>query len=214
MKKIIWIAAAGLLAIPANSQDKNGWGTEKSYLAVSAGVAVPILCYGSKNTGNPNAGFAKPGFSIDLSYAYRFNNTIGVAGSVFYAFNNAGSSAVKAVSSPGSYRLIGLLAGPVLSRNFSDRWAGDIKFLAGVSRSMTPELQYGDGTLLNDHSVNAFTWGGGIALRYKLSGNTFLQLKTDHVNLKPKFRMQAGETGKNEQHIVLMNVDAGVGWKF
>jgi hypothetical protein len=68
--------------------------------------------------------------------------------------------------------------------------------------------------LLNDYNVNAFTWGGGVALRYKLSGNTFLQLKTDHINLKPKFKMQAGETGRSEQHIVLMNVDAGVGWKF
>jgi hypothetical protein len=214
MKKLFLITAAGLLALPILSQEKTGWGNERSYLVVSAGVAVPILCYGSKNVNNPNAGFAKPGFSIDLNYSYRFNNTIGIAGTVFYAFNKAGSAAVKAVSSPGSYRLVGLLAGPVLSRNFSDRWAGDIKFIAGITRSMTPELQYGDQILLDDHSVNAFTWSGGIALRYNLSGNTFLQLKTDHINLKPKFKLQAGESGRNEQHIVLMNVDAGVGWKF
>lgn len=214
MKKCFLITGASLFAIPVLSQEKAVWGNERSQLVVSAGVAVPILCYGSRNVNNPNAAFAKPGFSIDVSYAYRFNNTLGVGGTVFYAFNKAGNTEVKAVSSPSSYRLFGLLAGPVVSRNFSDRWAGDIKFMAGLTRSMNPELQYGDQILLNDHNVNAFTWGGGIAFRYNLSGKTFLQLKADHINLKPKFNMQTGEPGRNEQHIVLMNADAGLGWKF
>ncbi len=37
MKKLFLITAVGLLSIPVMSQEKTGWGNERSYLVVSAG---------------------------------------------------------------------------------------------------------------------------------------------------------------------------------
>ena len=215
MKKKLSVCLIVVLSVLSTAAQKNDIAEgRRSYLAISAGLAVPIMCYASKDVNNPDAGFAKPGFSIDLGYAYRFNNTVGVTGSVFYMINKAGSGNVKAVSSPGSFRVLGLMAGPMLTANFSNRWAGDVKFLAGIAKTMTPELQYQDETLLNRYSATAFTWGGTAGLRYDLNDHTFLNLQAGHINLKPQFKKKAGETGKSEQHIVLMNFDAGVGLKF
>ena len=212
-KKLSFWLIAAMYVFSAAAQKNDIVEGRRSYLVINAGVAVPIMCYASKDVNNPDAGFAKPGFSIDLGYAYRFNKTLGITGSVFYTINKAGSSNVKAITSPGTFRVFGLMAGPVLTANFSDRWAGDVKFLAGIAKTMTPELQYRDETLLNRYGATAFSWGGTAGLRYDLNKHTFLNLQAGHINLKPQFKKKAGETGKGEQHIVLMNFDAGVGWK-
>ncbi len=213
MKKILLLAMFSSLGVMLAAQEKAGPGKERSMISVNAGIAVPIMCYASNEVNNPDAGFAKPGFIFDFAYAYRFNNTVGLTGSFFYSWNKAGGNGMKAISSPGSYRMIGFLAGPLLNHNFSGRWEGDIRFLAGVSRVFTPALQQGDALWLDKHEATAFTWGGGIGLRYNLDGNAFLQLKADHTNLKPKFNPSTAR-GKGDQHIVLMNFDAGVGVRF
>lgn len=205
-------AVMSFLAVPAQKNDFTEG--RRSSLAFSAGVAVPIMCYADKDVNDPDAGFAKPGFIFDLAYAYRFSNTVGITGSLFYSWNKAGNNTVKAVSSPGSYRMFGLMAGPLFARHFSNRWEGDIRLLAGFSRVFTPALQQGDALWLDTHEKTAFTWGGGIGLRYNFEGNAFLQLKAEHTNLKPQFSKTNGLAGKNNQHIVLMNFDAGVGVKF
>jgi hypothetical protein len=214
MKKSLIFVLTVLWIIPAMPQEKTGGQHERSLLTLSAGVAVPIMCYASKDINDPFAGFAKPGFTIDISYDYRLSNTMGVAGTVFYTFNKTGSDVVSAVSSPGSYRVFGFLAGPVLFRNIADRLSGDIRLMAGLARAMTPELEQRDQTILNRHSAGSFAWKGGIGMRYELGGKTFLRLSSDYMDLKPKFKMKPGETGKNEQHIVQIMVDAGFGWKF
>lgn len=213
-KKLSFWLIAAMSVFSATAQKNVITEGRRSYLVINAGVAVPIMCYASKDVNNPDAGFAKPGFNFDLGYAYRFNNTAGITGSVFYTINRAGSGDVKAVSTPGSFRVVGLMAGPVLTANFSGRLTGDIKFIAGIAKTFTPELQYGDETLLNRRNATAFTWGGTAGLRYDLNGHTFLNLQAGHINLKPQFKKKAGETGKSEQHIVLMNFDAGLGLKF
>jgi len=200
--------------MPVMAQGKNGWQNESSYFSFSAGVSVPIMCYASSNVNNKDAGFAKPGFSFNISYAYRFGNYGGVAGSVFYGLNKAGSSSVKTLSTPGSYRYFGLMAGPLLTKNFSSRWEGDARFLGGIGRLYTPRLVQGDAAVLEEKQATAFVWGGGLGMRYNLSDNTFLTFRTDHLNMQPQLKLKPGETGKTEQHIVLINVDAGIGFRF
>jgi len=212
-KILCWLATV-LLSYPVIAQETKRLEGERSFLSFHAGVSFPIICYGSSDINSSTAGFAKPGFIFDLGYVYRFNTNLGVTGSLFYCSNKAGNNNVQASSSPGSYRFFGILAGPFITKNLASRWDGDIRLLAGVARVLTPNLRHEGETILNENKATAFTWGGGLAIRYQLSDKSFLSLKTDHINLKPQFNLKPGETGKGEQHIVVMNVDAGIGLKF
>jgi len=68
--------------------------------------------------------------------------------------------------------------------------------------------------VLEEKQATTFVWGGGLGMRYNLSDNTFLTFRTDHLNMQPQLKLKPGETGKTEQHIVLINVDAGIGFRF
>jgi hypothetical protein len=206
----LWLIA-GLVAIETSGQETKAPAKERSFLAFSAGVSVPILCYGSSNISKNTSGFAKAGFTLDLSYGYRFGQNLGVAGMLFYSSNNTGRNVVQA-SGNGRFRYMGLLAGPMLSAKFSEKAYGDIRFVAGIARAWSPQLSYNGETILNRDASTTFAWSAGAGFRYNLSGKTFLQIKADHAQLKPPFRGPAtGENVKNEQHIVVMNFDAGIG---
>jgi hypothetical protein len=214
MKKLLFSIVLCLPLMPVTAQEDGKSEVNRSSVMISAGITVPILCYGSSNVKKESSGFARPGFTIDIQYAYRLGNHAGVAGMLYYCTNRAGKGSIPGLSSTGTYRFAGFMAGPFVSSTAGNRWEAALKLMAGEAKAFTPRLQYGEDMLLNKESAACFAWGGGLALRYGLSDRTFLQLKTDHLNMKPQFARKPGEPGKTEQHIVVMNVDAGIGWRF
>lgn len=213
MRKIVPVFAAAFLLIPALLHaQKKYWKQERSQFSVNAGVSLPLLCYGSDDAGDRDAGFAKPGFRFDVSYGYRFVREAGLAAQFFWSNNKAGNGTVKAEK--GQYSYYGLLAGPLLTLKLSDSWSTDFRFLAGIAGVQTPRLLQGNTVWLNDHSVSCFAWGGGMAFRYHLSGTSFLRLEAGHINMKPQFSLRPGDSSKGEQHILDLQINAGLGWKF
>lgn len=206
MISVMWIASTTAQETKSNYN--------RSFFSVNAGVSVPFLCYGSADINKNTSGFAGLGFTIDISYVYRFSKHTGAAGTVYYCSNKIGSNNVTVLSSSHSYRFFGIMMGPAIIPDLSNRWTLGIAPMAGVARVLTPKLLLQDETLLGENQKTCFAWGSSLALRYHLSGNSFLQLKTDHLNMKPQFKLKAGDAGKGEQHIVVMNVDAGIGWEF
>lgn len=151
MKKILLWIIAGLPFIPISTQETKAGEKEKSFFVFNAGISVPIICYASSDINKKTAGFAKVGFTVDISYAYRVSTNAGVTGSVFYCANRAGSKTVTAPLSPGSYRFFGCMAGPFVTKNFATRWDADFKMLAGVARVLTPKLQQQDEIVLDEN---------------------------------------------------------------
>lgn len=212
MKKQLLLVAAGFICFPILLQAQVKWRQERSLFFVNAGLSLPILCYHGDDVNNRDDGFAKAGFRLDVSYGYRFTREAGISAMLFWANNKAGNNVMKAEK--GNYSYYGLLVGPQLTLPFSGSWSTDFRFLAGIAGVQTPLLRQGTNTWLNEHSVSSFAWGGGMALRYQLNGNSWLRFEAGHINMKPQFSLPAGDASKGEQHIVDVNFNAGIGWRF
>lgn len=197
-----------ILALRGLAQDNV---VNRSMISFNAGVSIPIMCFASDNYYNTAAGYARPGFTFDLTYGYRFWENLGIAGSIFFSGNNVKTGIVEAPGKPG-YKYYGLLIGPMATKDFSSQWSGDIRFLAGVSKVHVPKLIYAETTVMNADKAVAFTWTAGAGVRYNFSGNSFLSFRTDHTQLKPQVN-QAGAV-KTEQHIIVINLGAGMGIKW
>lgn len=177
-------------------------------LLFNAGLSIPIVCFASDNHQNAAAGFAKPGFTLEMMYSYRFMDNLGIAGSLFISGNKVRVGSMELPGRQG-YTYYGLLIGPMLVKNFSSRWQGDLSFLAGISRVHTPKINYDNAVLMNADKPFAFTWRADAAFRYNLSDNLFLTLYANHTQLKPQLNSDGAK--KTEQHIVVMNFGAGIG---
>lgn len=197
-----------LLPFSSMGQEDN---PKRSLFSFNAGVSIPIMCFASDNYDNPAAGYARPGFTLDIFYAYRFWENLGVAGSIFFSDNKIKTGMVQAPGKPG-YKYYGLLIGPMLSKDFSSRWAGDLRFLTGISRVHTPKITYAETNLMNADEIFAFTWTAGAGIRYNLSENSFLAFRTDHTQLKPQLNSEGAR--KTEQHIIVINLGAGMAIKW
>jgi len=213
-KQIVKWLAVLVLANPAGAQVGFDLQGERSLLSLNGGFSIPVMSYGSSDINNRMAGFAKPDYMFDLNYVYLLGANQGITGSVIYCTNKAGSNNVQATSLQSGYRFLGLLAGPFITKRFFSRWDADFKLLAGATRVLTPNLEYNEAILLKENKATSFTWGGGIAIRYQLSGRSFLRLAADHLNLNPQYNVKQAETAKPEQIIVVMNVEAGIGFRF
>ncbi len=213
MKKIISWLGIVLLVLPLDAQEI-AWQQKKTGLTFSAGINVPLLCFAADDPAIQTSGFAKPGFTFDISYTHRFNFWTGIKTMLYYSSNKAGNRTVPAIAAASHYRAIGWMAGPLLCKTFSGKWEAAFSPLAGISKVWTPQLQRQNETWLYKQSASCFSWGGELSLAYFISDKSFLHLKTGHLNMKPQFSLHPGENAKSEQHFVLVNVDAGFGWKF
>jgi hypothetical protein len=183
----------------------------QSGLSVNAGISIPVMCYASVNPANPNAGFARPGFYMDIGYTYSFNTISGFNTRFFYASNPAGNQVVPAT---GSYRMAGWMAGPMLHTPANRKWQGSFSPLAGYSRVWTAQLRREDQPWLYKQAAGCFSWGGELLLRYQLNDNSFLRFGAGHLNMKPRLNAFENAFAKKEQHIVLVNGITGIGWQW
>ncbi|MBI5373516.1 MAG: hypothetical protein HZA79_15940 [Sphingobacteriales bacterium] len=213
MKKILSRICILLFALPLAAQE-TAWPQKKSGLSFSAGINVPIMCFAAEDPAIQTSGFAKPGFTLDISYTCRFNTWSGIKTMLYFSSNKAGNSTVPAIAAARHYRAIGWMAGPLLSKPFSGKWEAAFSPLAGISKVWTPQLSRQNETWLYKQSATCFSWGGDLSIAYYINDKSFLHLKTGHLNMTPKFSRHPGENAKSEQHFVLVNVDAGFGWKF
>lgn len=183
----------------------------QSGISINAGISIPVMCYASRNPGNPDAGIARPGFYFDIGYTYRLSAFSGVRTLLYYTSNAAGNNRV---TSSGAYRLAGWMAGPTLSSRDGRKWQGSFSPLAGYSRVWTPQLQRNNQTWLFKQATGCFSWGGELMLRYQLNDNSYLRFGAGHLNMKPRLDAFNNGTAKQEQHIVLVNGIAGFGWQW
>jgi hypothetical protein len=169
------------------------------------------MCYASVNTGNPDAGYARTGLIVDISYTHAFNANTGFKTMLYYSSNPSGSNTVQ---SNGSFRMAGLMAGPSLTSNNNRKWQCSFSPLAGFSRVWTPQLHLQGQPLLYKQSVNCFSWGADLSLRYRISENSFVRLGAGHLNMKPCLDARHTSSAKGEQHIVAVSTSAGIGWQW
>jgi hypothetical protein len=209
MKKAVHIIICVLLISTFNSGAQNtSWSHLRSVFSFHAGFSIPMVCFASDDINKTSSGYAKPGLIAQVDYKYKFFDHLGAGLSLFWANNPVKEGKV---SSGGEYNYFGLLAGPVIFPGVGRRIQADIHLQAGVANTYMPKINYGDKVLLNKESAYAFTWAAGFSARFNFDGNAFVSFKADQTNLKPQIRSSSEKT---EQHIVGLNLSAGVGVKW
>ena len=198
MKKLLLILTGLYCFLPAAAQ--NG-------LSVNAGISIPLMCYKAKDADNPNSGFAATGLHIDISYTHAFNRVAGFRSMLYYAGNPAGNFRVP---SYGAYRMAGCMIGPLVTGTINERWSAGFGPLAGYSRVWTPALRRENQPWLYQQATGCFSWGAVTDFNYRINEKNRLHFSTSHLNMKPALKVYGNESAKTEQHIVLLNVKAGI----
>jgi hypothetical protein len=210
MKKAAHILLCSLLIFNINAwaQQKTSWSGLRSVFSFHAGVTIPMVCFASDDITNKNAGFAKAGLIASIDYKYRFFHHLGVGTSLFWANHPVREGKVTA---SGEYNYFGLMGGPVIFPGIGKSIQADIHMYGGISNAYMPKMNNGDKVLLNNESVYAFTWAAGFSARFNFYEKAFVSFKADQTNLKPQF---TSSSAKTEQHMVGLNLSAGIGVKW
>jgi hypothetical protein len=216
MKKILLLLFVLLQIAASDAQTKLT--DRKSSFIISAGFSIPVVCYASKNMSNEEAGFARIGFHINLVYELNFIKNAGIAGRLFYSSNRVDKKINR--ENPGisisNYKYYGLLIGPYFTHTIATNTDLSIKFLPGIIHVNSPTLAHEGNAVASKDGATAFVWASGADLRYHFEGrNSFILLNGDFTSSKPHFKVPAlAENIKIEQHIAVVNLNAGVGFKF
>ncbi len=229
MKKFLIMAIALLAGGALHAQKAGAQQTKKSFLAFHAGPTIPAGDFGSKNTGNEDAGYAKTGFTINLNYGYQFEKNAGVTASAFYnnfnthkfvmAFND-GSGPQNIELKMDHWQFYGLSAGPMLTFELGKNINTDVKVMGGVANANSPKITYNSIVMAEQDWGWAPVLQGGLNLRIGTGSNLFLFANADYLYMKPKF--QYSYTNENDQWVTedikqkisAVNVTAGIGFKF
>ena len=180
---------------------------------VAAGASIPTGDFSNNDFNNPSSGFAQVGFNLNLQYAYKFNDYVGIGAMVTGDVHGYDYNAVKEGLQEGFETVFpdideiyvstfqwvsgGVLAGGVASLPFNNRLALDVKAMAGFLYIHSPELKIevvsttNPGFLIieNDRAVS-FAWDLGAGLRYNIRGNKYLCLQYDYIGARPYFKDQ------------------------
>lgn len=184
-----------------------------SSVGITAGLNIPIMCYASGNVNKNTSGYARTGFILGFYYSYRFSKAAGIKASWYYGENRAGKGTVHTGLQNNRYRVSGIMAGPELYQALPGNWELAFCPQAGFSQVWTPQLADEGGVILREQSAGCFSWGGQLNLRYHVNEKFLFHLQTGHLNMKPALPDHYLDA-KAEQHVVLVTVDAGLGWKF
>lgn len=218
MKKLLVLVTAVLVSIGVTAQENMVQREMKSLLAFSAGPSFPVGDFASTNINNEDAGFSKTGVNFNLTYNYKFVKTAGVAVSAFYGFNNIDKKILQNVQgfNVDHFKYFGITAGPVFSQELGPKASIDFRLMGGVARANSPRMVYQGETVLSEDWATGFAWNGGVDVRMDLTKKSFLVLRTDYFQTKPEFLVDIfnASAEKAFQKITVLNVTAGIGFKF
>ncbi len=92
MKKELFFVIAGfLLALNTYAQKE----MDDNLFSVSFGPSIPIGNYGNTNLANDNAGFAKTGEAIHVSFEHKLNKHFGIAAMLYRQKNSVNTAAMS-----------------------------------------------------------------------------------------------------------------------
>lgn len=177
-----------------------------SSVGVTAGLSIPIRCYAARDPGKNTSGYARTGFSLQVDFSRYLNEYAGLKTKLYFAQN-------RLWQGDKSYTVFGWMAGPLLFKRFDSRWEAGLVPLIGISRVFMPGFETEKG-LLPDERAWTFTWGVDLGVQYQASKNSYILLQGGHLNMKPKLDGLTQLDYRNEQHLLMMTVDAGMRWRF
>lgn len=234
MMVIVLLASGALLA-----QGSKVGGDSKFFLALHGGPSFPVGDFSKKDmAANENSGYAKTGYTINLTGAYQVQKNFGFAADFFYNRYKAnkvistfdvidevvdGESGLTSIEVPltlNHWQHYGVAAGPMLTFNVVKNVDADVRIMGGVANANSPKIIYDNVVMAKEDWAIAPVFKSGIDLRIGTGGNLFVLLNADYLYLKPHFKYTY--TNENEQEVTekvkqrmeAINVTAGIGYRF
>lgn len=176
---------------------------KKGFLALSAGGSAPVGHFASRSSVDKRAGMADWGTAYNVSAGYRLAGQVGLMvrgerhqnplqpGALVNAFypNNTDSWTASA----GNWTVTTLMGGPYVTFPMN-RFSLDTRLLAGRAVAVLPATSL-TGTFVEKRMMvqttgaqsQAWAYGGGVTLRYRLSRSFALHVNGDYTQSAMRF---------------------------
>lgn len=210
------LLAGGVLAAQENGKPTN----TNSVFAFHIGLSNPMSDFRSKTFTNVEAGFANPGYTLNLSYSYRFEPYFGLGGEVFYNRYKLDEEKIKEVYSQADvdhWQFYGLTAGPVFSFDLSNGISSHLRVMGGAAYCNSPKATEDGDLVLNEEWSWSTIVKGGLGFSFEAGKKYCIILNVDYLYTKPGFDIKpiVGEIADRvHQRISAVNVTAGFGFRF
>jgi opacity protein-like surface antigen len=232
MKKLLVLLIVLLVSGALMAQGSKKIITPKSFLAFHAGPSIPMGDFHSTNFNNTDAGFAKTGYNLNLSYGYQFIEDFGITANLFYNNNKLDNPTIQREMETelglnsgdlnglnlDHWKWYGLSVGPAIMHNLTPDLAADVKVMGGIVNVNTPKITFGTEQLVGEDWSVAPVLQAGIGLRIGVGKNMFVLTSIDYLYMKPKFNVETNiqelvaKTFK--QKISTVNITGGFGIRF
>ena len=169
---------------------------KQGFLAVSGGGSLPVGKFASVSSVDKQAGFASPGFSLNVSAGYKVAGPLGLMVRAEQHRNAFDTNAMLKnlyrtetdfwVASPAQWTTTTFMAGPYYTMPLG-RLSVDARLLAGQARATLPNTfmhgNFGTNVTTVENTggqSTALALGGGLALQYRLGTSLSVQLAADY----------------------------------
>lgn len=235
MKKLLFITILSfVLQGKAFSQEtvaesKTGKENPKFFLAFTAGPAIPVGAFASKNISSASdAGLANLGYNLNLHAGYQISKNFGVAGGVYYSrfqldqdaisryLNSSGSGGINATADHWQYW--GVIAGPMATLPVGNDVFFDFRAMGGYARANMPVIGFQlagyptSSTQTPEKWSDVFAWQFGTNMRYNFTKNACVFANFDYNHMEPVWKFNFnGEDTKVEQKMGAIDLTVGIG---
>ncbi|MBI3137917.1 MAG: hypothetical protein HYZ15_04965 [Sphingobacteriales bacterium] len=226
MKKMLVLILVLLVsgALPAQGSRKAF--NRNSLLSLHAGPSFPMGVFSSSMPSTDEAGYARTGITVGMNYEYRFKNSAGIGGTVFYSQYNTrdlvlnfdfGEGTQTVTMTMDNWRMYGIALGPTLNFAPVKNVSAGVHIMGGIANVRMPAFYYD-----NEEAVKA-DWGispvvqGGLDLKLDAGKQFFFFVNGEYQYMKPVFNMfdiWTDESDKGYQKIAVVNATAGIGFRF
>jgi hypothetical protein len=204
------------------SKTKSG---KKFVIALTGGPSFPVGKYEKKDINQPQSGYARFGYNLNLNFNYQADKNFGLTSTIIYSRHKLNIDEIKKdLNNPNlsvdHYQYYGILAGPMATINLSDKVMLDIKLMAGVAEANSPVFSLSNTQITNEKWNEAFTWQYGTALRYNFNESTCLFTNIYYNHMKPNWNFGPFTNGgtekfvKVEQNMSVLDMNLGLGINF
>jgi hypothetical protein len=220
MKKLLLLLLSFLAGGVLTAQENGKPATTKSVLAFHIGLSNPLDDFRSKTFNNTEAGFANPGYTLNLSYSYLFEPNFGFGGELFYNKYKLDEGKIKEVYSDADvdhWQFYGLTAGPVFSFDLSNGISTRLRVLGGAAYCNSPKAFDEGDLVLNEEWSWSTIVKGGLDFSFETGKQFCIILNADYLYTRPGFDITpiVGEIAdRTHQRISALNVTAGIGIRF
>lgn len=230
MKKLLIFSLVLLVSAAMQAQEKNVKTAPQSFVAFNLGPSIPVGAFGSSSVDNLDAGFATTGYHLNLTYGHQFQRNTSLVVSALYNWNSIKQGGVTLKDDASNqtitlnmdhWQFYGLAAGPMVSLNLGKKVYTDFKIMIGAVNANSPKMSYQGMDITKENWNMAAMYQGGVAVRIDAGRHLFMAAGADYLYLRPTFKYEFSDvigeqirSGKFQQKMSVVNITAGLGYRF